>query len=717
MARKNEQKRISGFLSRLRHDQAGNVIAIVGASVIPMLAIIGGTVDMSRGYMVKVRLQQACDAGALAGRHAVGEGVYDANAESRARAMFKSNFPEGYQGASETEFDPSSADQGITVTGTATTKLPTVIMGLFKDDTTLKGLKKQSMDLTVNCNAKMEVNNSDIMMVLDTTGSMACPNDSNLADCTSYFGTYGAVENQTGKQSRMASLKTATKNFAAILNGAADGTNPSSAQKPRVRFGFVPYTHTVNTGKLLYAANPSYILGGNPDESWNYNTRRPVYKYNVTTTVVVPGTPAIPGTPEIPGEVTPSVQTLQFGTYTDSVVREYFCNQFAANAATVGGYGKTGSGSWTESFRYPADYGYSGSGQNVTKTGDPGAKYTFSFKEWGPSSPSYNVTYSRKSCKRNVIRTGPATAAIPGIPATPPTTTEVTTTYETFDKTVSGTWFDRYEYATLSWPVSAYVASANPANSPVPDKFTENGANHRWAGCIEERQTTPAAAFAYDVDAGKIAPNAQDMDIDAEPTSDQTSKWKPYWPEATWQRAGNYTQKSCVQEAKLLTKLNNTKFGEYIDALIPDGGTFHDIGTLWGARLSSPDGIFSENVLETPVNSGYVSRHMIIMTDGEQSNSSNSLYTAYGLEGLDGRITGGDLTVGKARHISRFRAICEAVKAKGIRVWFVAFGTTLNTDMTACASPNSSFTSSDATQLNDAFVEIAQNIAELRLAQ
>ncbi len=729
MARKNEQKRISGFLSRLRHDQAGNVIAIVGASVIPMLAIIGGTVDISRGYMVKVRLQQACDAGALAGRHAVGEGVYDANAESRAHAMFKSNFPDGYQGASETEFEPGSADQGITVSGVATTKLPTVVMGLFSNEATLKGLKKQSIDLTVNCNAKMEVSNSDIMMVLDTTGSMACPNNSNAAGCATYWGKYYALpinqrEGKDGTTSRMSALKTATKNFAAILNAAAAGTNPSASvtQKPRVRFGFVPYTMSVNTGKLLYAANPSYIIGGNPDENSTYHTRRPVYKYNVTTTVTVPGTPAVPATPGTPGAVTTTVEKLQFGSFTNSVVRDIYCNEFAANKDT-GGYGSNGTVTWTESFRYPADYGYSGPGQNVSKAGDPGAKYTFSLNQWGPNSPSYNVNYPRKSCKRNVTRTGPATGGTPYIPATPPTTTTTTTTLETFDKSVPGTWLDRYEYSTLSLPITNYVASANPSNPAVPDKFTDGAAAHRWGGCIMERETTASATFAYDTGSSQITPNAQDLDIDAAPTSDPSTKWKPYWPEATWIRNGTINQgykpqTSCVQEAQLLTAMDNTAFGNYINKLQADGATFHSIGTLWGARLSSPDGIFSDNVLEPAPNSGYVSRHMIIMTDGEQTGGEGKDgYTTYGIESLDNAVTGGAYTELGPRHISRFGAICDAVKAKGIRVWFVAFGTTLNSDMTACASPNSSFSSTNATQLNDTFVEIAQNIAELRLAQ
>ena len=57
-----------GFLSRLRTAEAGNTLAIGAAALLPLIGLVGGGVDMSRMYIVKTRLQHACDAGALAGR-------------------------------------------------------------------------------------------------------------------------------------------------------------------------------------------------------------------------------------------------------------------------------------------------------------------------------------------------------------------------------------------------------------------------------------------------------------------------------------------------------------------------------------------------------------------------------------------------------------------------------------------------------------------------
>ena len=55
-------------LRALRRHSGGNVLAIAAASIFPILAIVGGTVEMSRAYMAQAQLQSACDAGVLAGR-------------------------------------------------------------------------------------------------------------------------------------------------------------------------------------------------------------------------------------------------------------------------------------------------------------------------------------------------------------------------------------------------------------------------------------------------------------------------------------------------------------------------------------------------------------------------------------------------------------------------------------------------------------------------
>ena len=47
----------------------------------------------------------------------------------------------------------------------------------------------------------------------------------------------------------------------------------------------------------------------------------------------------------------------------------------------------------------------------------------------------------------------------------------------------------------------------------------------------------------------------------------------------------------------------------------------------------------------------------------------------------------------------------------------IGFANTLNSDLSYCGSPGSSFTASNATQLNAAFQEIAKQVGELRVMQ
>ena len=182
-------------------------------------------------------------------------------------------------------------------------------------------------------------------------------------------------------------------------------------------------------------------------------------------------------------------------------------------------------------------------------------------------------------------------------------------------------------------------------------------------------------------------------------------------------------QISCPYEAKkLATYTSLADLRNYTNNLSPDGGTYHDIGLLWGARLASPQGIFSSNVNEAPTNNSYVGRHIVFMTDGVL-DPGESYYSAYGVERHDGRITGMNTSTSwsaiddaqTTRHTQRYKELCKAIKAKGIRLWVVAFNTALTDDMTACASPNSSYTANDSAALNDAFGAIAEEIADLRL--
>lgn len=82
-----------------------------------------------------------------------------------------------------------------------------------------------NQDVAVTCSADLNLPNTDVMLVLDTTLSM---NDPNPGDSIR----------------RIEALTNAVTSFYSTLEAA----KPEGA---RIRYGFVPYSQTVNVGMLL----------------------------------------------------------------------------------------------------------------------------------------------------------------------------------------------------------------------------------------------------------------------------------------------------------------------------------------------------------------------------------------------------------------------------------------------------------------------------------
>ena len=621
-------------LNRLLASKRGNVLPILAASILPMAAMIGGAVDMSRAYMVKARLQHACDAGVLAGRRAMATATYTTAAQNQARDFFDINYKAGYNRTTNVVFNTSNPTGTSKVLGSASTVMPTTIMGMFG---------KTTLSIAVSCEAELNVTNTDATFVLDVTGSMndSIPN-----------GSGGSIV-------KIVALRNAVMSFYDTLASASTGSNA------RIRYSFVPYSTNVNVGELLYDANMTWLVGGNTGETWNYQSRRPLWNVTTTTTQTIVDT-----------------QTLGYNV----------------NASNCTNYGNN-TGFW-QGWTYFTPSPTSETSGNTRTTS------TFRPWRWGSASSPWSG-WGTNSCQRERTRQ-----------------IETTTVTET-PVWQSGATFSRWEYGQFSFAVDAFIRSIKPANPAVTTPSETNGATSRWGGCIEERDTIAAANF-INTSTGITAdgsPNAHDLNIDALPTNTAT-KWRPYWEDVYFFRddgtsiknyGGGYT--ACPSKASLLATLTRDQVQTYVNNLVAVGGTYHDVGLLWGARLASPQGIFQSNVNANPGNPGMVSRHMIFMTDG-QLTSYDFVASMYGVEMYDRRVTGGSNDPTQLeRQRRRYLAICEAVKSKGIRLWVIAFGTELSADMQTCSSSGSSFTAANSSQLNNAFQNIAKQISELRLTK
>jgi Flp pilus assembly protein TadG len=299
-------------------------------------------------------------------------------------------------------------------------------------------------------------------------------------------------------------------------------------------------------------------------------------------------------------------------------------------------------------------------------------------------------------------------------------------------RTITTGWFGASaNYGQLTLDTSSFKTGAL-VNTPGSYPSSKS----RWAGCIEERQTDNVT---IDGGSATTAPaSAWDLDVNMLPTVD-SSRWAPWWPEAEFDpgTGGQYTaSKYCASTASRLKEYYDDKasYMAYINSLKPLGGTYHDIGVIWGARFISPDGIFASATPETndptdPDNPkklrGFsVRKYMIFMTDGDMSPYLD-VYTTYGAEERDKRVLGsstGTTTQLAAeqlqRHLQRFRMACNAAKSQGIQLYVIAFSTTLTTDMENCATTKAMASGiTTAPALIAKFQEIGSKIGSLRISQ
>ncbi len=598
------------LLGRLWSDQRGNTLAMMTLALIPLVALMGSGLDMTRAYVAQNRFRQACDAGSLAGRRMLAGLTLPQAARDEATKYFMFDFPQGYLQSAPYTLTMSVPTAGTLQISSQTT-VPTTLMSLFGFDT---------LPISTTCSATQDFVNTDIMFVFDLSGSMNC--------APGVTGYCGDVE-QSG--SRMGALRSAATSFYDTLETAQ---SQLAANNLRLRYGFVNYNSTVNVGRILYEKNPDWMV-----QSWSYQSRTPDW---------------IDATAYFNGKSACNVAY----TYDSQV------NQANPNYTGIMG------GWWLTSNRCSVI---------IQSNGNPDG-----------------YTYGRRS-----VDVRPFLAS--NLKAT------------------------NVQSPTPIWQITG-------TNDPSDDRPYEF--KSVWNGCIEERKTNSAAINGG---SSTTAPSdAYDLDVDLVPYNDDT-RWRPMWndvsyyPDWSWSYGvGRQPVAYCPTEAKRLQNYHNNRSGfvSYLNGLVARGGTYHDIGMIWGARFLSTTGLFKSATPETndvndpdnpeKIRGFSVKKYMIFMTDGDMSPTWND-YSAYGIEYLDGRVNGSPTTDNAAllaRHLQRFRMACNAAKAKGIDIWVIAFSTTLTADMTNCASkPEQAAGLSSNAALIAKFKEIGSKIGSLRLSQ
>ncbi len=671
---------MGNFLQRLRADTVGNTLAIVGAALVPITAMIGSGLDVSRAYMAKSRMQSACDAASLAARRVMRNDDLTDDVIATGEQFFNFNFTQGLYNTEAFAPVVSKPSVGL-IRVDASTRIPTTVMKLFGFG---------SLPLSVSCEASLNFVNTDVVLVLDVTGSML---------------------DSVGGTPKIDALQDAVM---ALYDELAPVQTQLQSQGLRLRYGIAPYSTSVNIGRQIYNVNPDYIRNSTP-----YQSRAATFN-----TLTYPANPSTSdgGAWEYYNGNSGAGQSTPHATATRSTSQ---CQTWV-QATAVNGGGPAPTATTVTSYR-----GTSASATYVASS------------NWGWSGAPV-TSGTNRSCRR--------------------WKTVTTTTYDTV-RSFSG-WTYRQETLDTSvfkTPTGVMTVATNAAGT-VPHALGPGPYNPRqlaavgtgaatvtahWNGCVEERDTVSSitSGSGFNIPSG-----AYDLNINHIPDSDAT-RWRPMFPEVvhfrtagtgntnpaltatstgvtgTTNPAHNWIMRmprndatpdpayyACPSEARRLSEWTRTEMQTYVDGLVAIGGTYHDIGMIWGARLISTGGIFGDACEE--YNSMPCNRHLIFMTDGAHTTYCN-VYTAYGVERNDVRTTGGGTCPQQlARHQQRLQMICNATKNMNVSLWVIAFDTALSPELVNCATNASqASTSSNRDQLIARFRQIGNQIGALRLTR
>lgn len=657
------------LLNRVARDQRGNVLAMSVFIIFVTVVLAGSTVDTARLYLVKARLQQACDSGVLAGRRFMVDSAsptIDTNAATQATNFFNNNFKAGWLQTTSISFTPSKTANNR-VSATASAVVPMTLTRLFNIIHPWVSVPG-SQTINVTCEARYDLADTDIMFVLDTTGSMACLPSEDNTSCSStvgsqgtsaytrpadsalgaasgsvnesvagYPGSFGYYVNERSG-SRISALRTAVISF---YNTMAANVQPGT----NIRYGFVTYTSVVNAGRAIQSINPQFMVGGagNATTNWTYQSRQVTADYQISNT-----------------------QIAQYTGMNSATCDTY---KVARNPATPLTYNPSTQQATERTVAW------------ATNNGGRCRVYDIVYgPTWTYGPTSHNVS--------NFL----TNASVDD-----PTTVDGST------DSWQGCIEERNTTASASFDINNLPADLDPDLVPTNDATRWRPA---WPEVIYGRNYT-GGTYGY-TSTGTTTSNG-------EPTSIAIGLSYARYNTDQLLRSGWF---SCGKPVRRLATMSLTDVTNYVNApdFRPIGGTYHDTGMTWGLRMISPNGIFANDTAAWPGRNP-PNRVIVFLTDGAMAPNV-TIYGQYGVEYFDQRATGGTFTSQTAYHNARFLALCAKAKSMNISIWTVALGLAATPELQTCASnPQQSLSSTSGSDLNTQFQTIAQRVARLRVSQ
>lgn len=194
--------RATPLLRRLQRNEQGSMLLFVGMGLFTLMAATGVAIDMSRLQSVRAKLSNSLDAAGLA----AGAKAHSADPDTVVNNYLAANYPDGYLDSRIIDVDVTVNPDNTLITVAASAEVDMTFMRVFGRDTEI---------VSASSEITRENRGVEMVMVLDTTGSMA--------------GT------------KMSDLRTAATDMVDILFG-------SNETMDNLWVSIVPYVTTVNIG-------------------------------------------------------------------------------------------------------------------------------------------------------------------------------------------------------------------------------------------------------------------------------------------------------------------------------------------------------------------------------------------------------------------------------------------------------------------------------------
>jgi Flp pilus assembly protein TadG len=751
---------ISAMLSCLRRLTArreGNTAIIFGLAAIPVIVAAGMAVDVTRAYMVKMRLVSALDAAALA----VGSEHNQSNAtlQTDLQAYFFANFP--YDPSNPNTVlgrnitvvaigDPNSALSQQTVNYQAQATVDMSFMQLVGvPSITVTALAQTHQDIGL-----------EVALVLDNTGSMLC-GDQDLFSCGS-----GGVDptditcQNPANTSRICTLRVAAHDFLNIMTAAITDNS-------QLYVGVVPYVTTVNIANAFcdnhLVPNPNFNCSHMAQDACSKDftdaSNNIVAFPNGVMGNLQNGSTAVSSLSNNPGNTGDASKGLQIrAVHSDGSTMSGIPNG-ATISSTSGGSTPTSltlSQSATTSGNVVLQVGF-------TATATAGSPVLTNIVPDLTASPPLwnNVPPIGEVLTDNANSTSTSIGYWTDGPAIPKNTAI---------KSISGNTITLCANAKTSGTVTIWTYDPVPydpaANSTDPTKM--NPATPSWMGCVVE----PTSSDENSSVPGVINWTAN---VDPDQTEPVTSlQWYPFWwrsgdggfdsginnwvpktntgnsilaqtnanpggeiqgQETTDWDAFKGPNQGCPVPILPLTDVTaanptgKATVGATIDAMWPRdaGGTQVHVGLIWGWRVLSPTGPFTQNnghpMTYGEQNQRAWKKAIVLMTDGQEEwpDTRQDTGLSYISDGKIGTTSSTGTAVSNLGQ--RLANTCANLAAtNNYVIYTVGLGSAgaTNTQLQNCATTFNGgfFTAATSTsQLDAAFQKIAKSLLALRLSK